>query len=100
MTKVHSREGTFLHYDLYSFTLYEQHVVIRRVIPYYTLYYDLLEAKRSIEIGYPIGGLWGKPHDSWCAPLTPHFTFMILSCRMIVAAKKWLEGHLLFLDLR
>ena len=100
MTKVHSREGKFLHYDLHLFILYEQHVVLRRVIYYYTLYYDVLEEKCSIDIGYPIGGLWGKPHDSWCAPLTAHFIFIILSYNMIVATKKWLERHVLLFVLR
>ena len=89
-----------MHYDLYFFTSYEQHVVPRRIIPYFMLYYDVLEANCSIEVGYSIGGLWGKPQDSWCETLTPHFTFMILYYRMIVVEKKWLEGHLLFFDLR
>ena len=52
MTKVHIREGTFLHYDLHFFTLYVQHVVLKRVIPSYTLYYHVFEAKCSIYIGY------------------------------------------------
>ena len=99
-TKVHGGEGTILHYSLYLFTFYEQHVILRRVIPSYALYYDVFEAKFSIKIGYPIGGLWGKPHDSRCASLAPHFTFMIVSCRMIVAEKKWLGGHLLLFFLR
>ena len=83
-----------------SNNFYEQHVVLRRVIPYYTLYYDVLEPKCSIDIGYPIGGFWGKPHDSWCAPFPPHFTFMILSYRTIVAEKKWMGKNLLLFDLR
>jgi len=62
--EVHGREGTHLHYDLHLFTLYEKHVVLRMIIPSYNLYYDVLEANCSIEIGYSIGGLWGKPHDS------------------------------------
>ena len=100
MTGVHSREGTFMHYDLYPFIFYEKNFVPRRIIPSYILYYDVLEANCSIEVGYSIGGLWGKPHDSWCAPLAAHFTFMILSCRMIVEENKWLGGHLLFFFLR
>lgn len=100
MTKVHSREGTFLRYDLYSFTLYEQHVVPRRVIPSCIWYCDVLEAIFSIDDGHAIGGLCGRPHASWCAPLAPHVTFMIISCRMIVAANKWLKGHLLLFFLK
>ena len=100
MNKVHSRRGTFLHYDLYFFTLHEHHVVPRMIIPSFILYYDVIRANCSIEIGYYFGGLWGKPHDTWCAPLAPHFTFMILPCRMIVAEKKWLEKHLFLFYLR
>ena len=100
MSQVHGREGIISHYVLYFFTLYEQHVVPRRIIPSYILYDDLLEANYIIEVGYCTGGLWGKPHDPWCAPLAPHFTFMILCCRMIVVANKWLKGHLLFFFLR
>ena len=88
-----------MHYNLYSFNFYGKNVVLRRVIPSYALYYDVLEAKCSIDIGYLIGGLWGKPHDSWCAPLTPHCTFMFISYRMIVVGKKWLGEHLLLLVL-
>ena len=98
MTKVHSREGTLLHYDLYSFTLCEQHVVPRRIIPSCILYHDVLEAIFSIEIGCLIGGLSGKPHDSWCAPSAPNCTFIFLSCKIIVEENKWLEEHLFLFD--
>ena len=95
-TKVHGGKGTILHYDLYLFTFYEKRVVLRRVIPSYTLYYDVLEAKCSIDIGYYFGGLWGKPHDSWCAPLTPHCIFMIPSYGMNVAEKSGWESTCYF----
>ena len=89
-SQVHGGEGIIPHYVLYFFTSYEKHVVPRRIIPSCILYDDVIEATCSIEVGYFISGLWGKPHDFWCAPLTPHCTFMFLSYRMIVAAKKWL----------
>ena len=92
-SQVHGGECIIPHYVLYFFTLYEQHVVPRRIIPSCILYDDVLEAICSIEIGYLIGGLWGKPHDCWCAPLTPFCTFMLISCKMIAVAKKWLKRH-------
>lgn len=42
----------------------------------------------------------GKPQDFRCAPLAPNYIFMISSCRMNVAEKKWLKGHLLYYILR
>ena len=89
-----------MHYDLYSFTSCEQHIVPRRIIPSCILYYDVLEAICSIDVGHSSGGLWGMSHDSWCAPLAPNFTLKFPCCRMIVATNKWLEGHLLFFVLR
>ena len=93
--QVHSREGIISHCALYFFTLYEQHIVPRGNIPSFILY-DVLVATCSIYFGYLNGGLWGKPHDSWCAPLTPHCTFIFTSYGMTVAEKKWLGKHLLF----
>ena len=58
-------------------------------------YFLVIEAICSIDVGNFICGLWGMPHDFWCAPLAPNVTFMISSCRMIVAEKKWLKIHLL-----
>ena len=84
---------------MYFLSFYEKHIVPRRIIPSWILYNDVLEAFCSIDIGYLIGGLWGKPHDFWCAPLTPFCTFMLISCKMIVAANKWLEKHLFLFDL-
>ena len=100
MTKVHDRGCTFMHYDLYSFNFYERHIVSRGIIPYFIFYCDVLEAIWNINVGHSIGGLWEMPHDSWCAPLAPNSTFMITSCRMIMAEKKWLKRHLLYLALR
>ena len=94
-SQVHDGGCTISLYVLYLFSLYEEHIVRRRITPYFILYHDVLEAICSIEIGYLIGGLWGKPHDFWCAPLTPICTFMLLSCKMIVEANKWMEKHLL-----
>ena len=85
-----------MYYDLSFFTLYDRHVVLRRTIPSHFLYYDVLGPICSTKIGYLMGGLWGKPHDSWCAPLTPHCIFIFPSYEMIVAETKWLERHLLF----
>ena len=82
-----------MHPDLHSFTFCEQHIVPRRIFSSFILYFHVLEAICSIDIGHSIGGLWERPHDSWCAPLTPHCTFMLLSYRMIVAANKWLGEH-------
>ena len=98
-SQVHGGECIIPQYVFYLFTLYEQHVVPRRIIPSCILYDDVLEAICSIDIGYLISGLWGKPHDFWCAPLTPLCTFMFLSCKMIVVEKKWLGNHLLLFDL-
>ena len=99
-TEVHGRGGIHLHYDLPFFNLHEQNIVPRRVIPSCILYSNVLAAFCSIEIGYLIGGWWGKPHDSWCAPLTPYCNFMFWSYEMTVAANKWLVKHLLFLILK
>ena len=88
-----------MHYDLHFFTLYEQHIVPRRVIPSCILYDDVLAATCSIDFGYLLGGLWGKPHDSWCAPLAPYFNFIFSSYGIAMVEKKWLEKHLLFLIL-
>ena len=100
MTKVHDRGCIFMLYDLYSFTFYEWHIVPRRVFPSCILYCDVLGAIFSIDFGHSICGLWGMPHDLWCASLAPNFNFMIPSCRMIVAANKWLKRHLLHFFLR
>ena len=92
--RVHNGECTISPYVLYFLSFYEQHIVPRRIIPSYILYNDVLEAICSIDIGYLTGGLWGKPHDFWCAPLTPLCTFMFIYCKMIVGENKWLEKHL------
>ena len=94
--KVHDGECTISPYVWYFLSFYEKHIVPRRIIHSCILYNDVLGAICSIEIGYLIGGLWGKPHDFWCAPLTPFCTFMFISCKMIVAGNKWLVKHLSF----
>ena len=98
--QVHSGGDIISCFVLYLFPLFEQHDVTRRIIYSCILYDDVLVTTCSIDFGYLFYGLWGKPHDSWCAPLTPHCTFMILSYGMIVEEKKWLEGNLLFFVLR
>lgn len=85
-----------MYYYFPSFTLYDQHVVLRRIIHSHVLYDDVLGSICSIEIGYFMGGLWGKPHDSWWALLTPCFIFMFPYDEMIVAANKWLGKHFFF----
>ena len=97
--RVHNGGCTNLLYVLYFLSFYEQHIVPRRIIPSCILYNDVLEAICNIEIGYLIGGLWERPHDSWCAPLAPNCTFMFMFCKMIVATYKWLEEHFLSFDL-
>ena len=62
----------------------------------YILYNDVLAATYNIDFGYPFDGLWGKPHDSWCAPLTPYCNFMFPSYEMTVAENKWLVKNFLF----
>ena len=97
--QVHNGECTISPYVLYFLYFYEKHIVPRRIVPSCIFYNDVLEAIFSIQIGYIIGGLWGKPHDFWCAPLTPFYTFMFISGKMIVAANKWLEEHFFLFDL-
>ena len=97
--RVHNGECTISPYVLYFLSFYEQHIIPRKIIPSCTLYKDVLEAICSIEIGYLIGGLWGKPHDFWCPPLTPFCTFMLIFFKMIVEANKWLEKILLLFGL-
>ena len=97
MSIVPGRGGIHLYYYLPSFTLYDQHVVFRRIILSHVLYDDVIGAICNIEIGYFMGGLWGKPHDSWWELLTPYFMFMFPSYEMVVAENKWLENHLLFM---
>ena len=97
--RVHNGGCTISLYVLYFLSSYEQHIVPRRIISPCILYDNVLEAIFRIEIGYLIGGLWGEPHDFWCSPLIPLCTFMFTSCRMIVAAKKWLGEHLFLFDL-
>ena len=80
--------------------MFEQHDVSRRIISSCILFDDVLAATCSIDFVYLSGGLWGKPHDSWCAPLTPHCIFMFPSYEMTVVANKWLVTHLLFFVLR
>ena len=98
-TQVHGREGIYFHYDLPLFILYEKYVVLRRIFPSYTLYHDVLKANFSIEVCYLVGGLWGKPQNSWWAPLTPHCTFMFLSYEMIMEENKCLGENFLLLVL-
>ena len=65
----------------------------------YAPYYDVLVAHCSNGSGYFYDGLWGKPHNYWCAPLEPICTFMFSPYEMFVTEKKWLGKHLLFLVL-
>ena len=95
-SQVHDGGGIISHFLLYFLSLFEHHDVSRRIISSCILYDDVLAAFCSIDIGYLIGGLWEKPHDSWCAPLTPNCIFMIPSYGMTVVEKKWLGKHLLF----
>ena len=97
--QVHNGGGIISCFVLYFFPLFEQHGVTRRNISSCILYDDVLAATCSIDFGYPFDELWGKPHDSWCAPLTPYCNFMFSSYEMTVVAKKWLEKNLLFLIL-
>ena len=94
-SQVHDGGGIISHFVLYFFSLFEQHDVSRRIISSCILYDVVLAATCSIDFGYLFGGLWGKPHDSWCEPLTPHCIFMFPSYEMTVVAKKWLGKHLL-----
>ena len=94
--QVHDGVGIISHFVIYFFSLFEQHDVARRIIPSCILYDDVLVATCSIDFGYLFGGFWGKPHDSWCAPLTPQCIFMFPSYEMTMAANKWLVKHLLF----
>ena len=98
MTRVHGRGGIISHCVLYFFTLYEQHIVPRRIIPSFILY-DVLAATCSIDFGYLNGGLWGKSHAPWCVPMAPICIFMFPYFEVFVAEKKWLGKHLLFLVL-
>ena len=79
--------------------MFEQHDVSRRIISSFILYDDVLATTCSIGFGYPFGGLWGKPHVSWCTPLTPNCNFMFPSYEMNMEENKWLVKHLLFLIL-
>ena len=81
---LHDGECTIPPYFLYFLSFYEQHIVPRRIIPSCILYHEVLGAIFNIDIGYFIGGLWGKPCNSWCAPLAPNYTFMFMTCKMIV----------------
>ena len=98
-SQVHDGEGIISHFVLYSFSLFEQHDVSRRIVPSCMMYDDVLVVICSIDFGYLNGGLWGKPQDSWCAPLTPRCNFIFPSYDMIVAANQWFVKHLLFLIL-
>lgn len=98
-SQVHDGGGIISHFLLYLFSFFEQHDVSRRMISSCILYDDVLAVTCSIYFGYLFGGLWGKPHDSWCTPLTLYCNFMFPSYEMTVAENKWLVKHLLFLIL-
>ena len=100
MTKEHNRGFIFMIHDLYSFIFDELHILPRSVFTSCILCCDILEAICSIDVGHFFCVLWRMPHDFRCAPLAPNFNFMISSCRMILAANKWLKRHLLHILLR
>ena len=84
-SQVHDGGGIISHFLLYFFSLFEEHDVSRIIISSCILYDDVLVATCSIDFGYLNGGLWGKPHTSWCAPFTPHYISMFPSYEMTVA---------------
>ena len=98
-SQVHDGGGIISHFVLYLFSVFEQHNVTRRIISSCIWYDEVLAATCSFDLGYLFYCLWGKPHDSWCAPLTPYCNFIFSSYGIAMAENKWLEKHLLFLIL-